>query len=350
MPIVDLRSDTVTHPTLEMRQAMATAELGDDVFGDDPTVNRFEALAAKTFGKEEAVFVASGTMGNLAAILSHAGRGDEAICGLDAHTFKWEGGGMAVLGGVTPRPLPTDDDGRLDPAAIDAAVRADDPHLPKSRLLLLENSYGARNGFPLPPEYFDTMRAVADRHQLAIHLDGARLFNAAVALGVPVADITRPVDSVTFCLSKGLCAPAGSVLCGSRDFIYRARRIRKTLGGGMRQAGVLAAAGLLALDRMVDRLADDHARARRLADRLAAIDGLRIDPDRVRTNIVYFDLDPKLELTPDRLVERMRDEHEVWLDAEGGRTLRAVMHYWVGDDDVERLADGVEGILRDPSG
>ena len=283
MDRIDFRSDTVSWPTPAMREAMASARVGDDVYGEDPTVNELEALAAARVGKEAGLFVSSGTMGNLAAVLAHAGRGDEAILGEDSHVFCWEAGGMAALGGVMPHPLPTDAIGRLDPGAVEGAMRWDDPHLPRSRLVLVENSYGAKHGYPLPPAYFAEIAAVARQNGLAVHMDGARLFNAAVAQNIDAAELTRHVDSVTFCLSKGLCAPVGSVLCGSADFIYRARRARKSLGGGMRQAGVLAAAGLVALNEMIDRLADDHAHARRLAEGLARLPGVRVNVDMVRT-------------------------------------------------------------------
>ena len=346
MDLLDLRSDTVTMPTPAMRAAMAAAPLGDDVYGEDPTINALEALAAERLGKEAGLFVASGTMGNLVAILTHAGRGDEAIVGEDAHTVLWEGGGMATLGGVVPRMLPTDVAGRLDPARVVASVRGDDPHLPRSRLLLLENTYGSKNGYPLPLEYFTTLRAVADHHALAIHLDGARLFNAAVALGVAAAELARPVDSVSICLSKGLCAPVGSVLCGTAEFIGRARRSRKLVGGGMRQAGVLAAAGLIALRDMTDRLAEDHVRARRLAVGLAATPGLRVDTERIRTNIVFFDLAEHPSLDAAGLADALREQHRVLVGLDTGRRLRAVTHYWVDDDAVERLVHGCRSVLH----
>ncbi|MFQ5720470.1 MAG: low-specificity L-threonine aldolase [Acidobacteriota bacterium] len=348
MPRIDLRSDTVTLPTREMREAMAGAELGDDVYGEDPTVNRLEAIAAERLGKEAGLFVASGSMGNLVAILSHARRGDEAIVGIDGHSYVWEAGGMATLGGIVPHPLPTAIDGRLAVEDIEASIRPDDPHLPRSRLLLLENSYGARNGAPLPADYFRSLATVAARHHLRTHLDGARLFNAAIALQVEPASLAADVDSVSFCLSKGLCAPVGSVLCGSAPFIHEARRQRKAVGGGMRQAGVLAAAGLVALDRMVDRLADDHRRARVLAESLASLPGIRLVLETVRTNIVFFDLSPDLDLEPRVLIERLEQDDGVLIDTylpNGPRTLRAVTHHGIDDEAVKRFLRATGRIL-----
>ncbi|MGH2628360.1 MAG: low-specificity L-threonine aldolase, partial [Anaerolineales bacterium] len=271
MRTIDLRSDTVTVPTPEMRQAMARAEVGDDVFGEDPTVRRLEQMAAQRMGKQAALFVASGTMGNLVAVLSHCDRGDEIILGDRCHTFLSEAGGVAALGGVHPRPIATTPDGTLPLDEIEAALRGDDPHYPTSRLVCLENTHNLCGGVPIPAGYAASVGEWARRRGLFLHIDGARIFNAAVAQGVPAADLVAAADSVTFCLSKGLCAPVGSVLCGTTDFIASARRTRKQLGGGMRQAGVLAAAGIVALDTMVDRLADDHRRARELAGRLAAV-------------------------------------------------------------------------------
>lgn len=336
MDKIDFRSDTVTWPTPAMRAAMAAAQVGDDVYGEDPTVNHLEALAAAKVGKEAALFVTSGTMGNLVAILSHAQRGDEAIVGQDAHTYKWEAGGMAVLGGVMPHPLPTDFAGRMDLAEIAAAIRPDNPHLPHSRLILVENSYGERGGYPIAPDYFAAVKAVADQRGLAVHMDGARLFNAAVALGIDASAITQHVDSVSFCLSKGLCAPVGSLLCGSADFIHRARRVRKIVGGGMRQAGVLAAASIIALNEMVDRLAEDHANAQRLAQGLAQIPGIVIDPEGVKTNIVFFGLGEELIQSSQDILKALQQEN-IWLGGSGRRKFRAVTHYWLGKAEVDHL-------------
>jgi threonine aldolase len=342
---LDFRSDTVTQPTPAMREAMARAQVGDDVYGEDPTVNRLQDEAAQRVGKEAGLFVASGSMGNLVAILTHAGRGDEAIAGQDSHTLLWEAGGMATLGGIFPHPLPTDAEGRMDAQVVEGAIRGDNPHLARSRLLLLENSYGSRGGFPLPAAYFAAMRGVSDRHGLVIHLDGARLFNAAVALSCSPPELTGAVDSVTFCLSKGLGAPVGSVLCGSRDFIHQARRQRKLLGGGMRQAGILAAAGLVALDEMVDRLAEDHANASRLAHDLDAIDHVQVDVARVRTNIVFFTLTPDAPLDAHGLEAAMRHRHGILVGADSSSLLRAVTHHGIEMAHVERFVHAVSDVL-----
>ena len=291
MDRIDFRSDTVTWPTAEMRAAMAEAQVGDDVYAEDPTVKALEATAAEMLGKEAGLFVASGTMGNLVAILTHAGRGDEAIVGTDAHTYGHEAGGMAVLGGIMPYPLPTDEIGRLSLTDLAAAIRPDDPHYPASRLILLENSYSSKNGAPIPPPYFALIRDFADEYGLAVHLDGARFFNAAVALNVTPATLARDVDSISVCLSKGLCAPVGSVVCGSAEFIGRARRNRKLLGGGMRQAGVLAACGLYAIEHNLPRLHEDHEQAAELARGLGRVLDDRHRVQEPETNILMVHTD-----------------------------------------------------------
>ncbi len=282
LAVVDLRSDTVTRPTPAMRAAIAAAAVGDDVFGDDPTVNLLQARIAALLGCEASLFMPSGTASNLCALLAHCGRGDEYLVGQLAHTYRYEGGGGAVLGGIQPQPISQQPDGTLDLAELEAAIKPDDVHFARTRLLTLENTW---NGNTLPLGYLTDATALARRRGLATHLDGARLFNAAVACGVPVSRLTQGFDSVSVCFSKGLGAPAGSALCGSRDFIARAHRIRKMTGGGMRQVGLLAAGALHALDHHVERLADDHALARRLADGLAALPGLVVSPPQ--TNIVF---------------------------------------------------------------
>lgn len=345
-PATDFRSDTVTWPTLAMIEAMATAELGDDVYGEDPTVNELETLAATLLGKEAGLLVTSGTQGNLIATLTHAQRGDEAILGEDAHTFCWEAGGIAVLGGITPRPLPTDSRGRMALDAIKAAIRGDNPHLPHSRLILLENSSGGNNGAAIAPDYFAAVSDLAQAHQLKVHLDGARLFNAVTALGVEPTAITAHVDSVSVCLSKGLCAPVGSLLVGSEAFIHQARRHRKLLGGGMRQAGGLAAAGIVALKTMTQRLQTDHDNALTLALGLATIPGIAIDPAVVETNMVFFDLAEGAAISPEALIKTLRVEYGLYIGGYGHRTLRAVTHYWIEPTQVERLVAAIRAIVE----
>ncbi|MCP4426130.1 MAG: low-specificity L-threonine aldolase [Chloroflexi bacterium] len=346
MDRIDFRSDTVTWPTPAMREAMTNAPVGDDVYGEDPTVNQLEALAAAKTGKEAGLFVASGTMGNLAAILTHASRGDEAIVGQDSHTYLWEAGGMASLGGVIPHPLPTDAIGRMDLAQIEASIRGDDPHWPHSRLILVENSYGDKHGYPVPANYFTGVREIADRHGLSLHMDGARLFNAAVALNLSAAELTKDVDSVTFCLSKGLGAPVGSVLCGTADFIHEARRIRKSLGGGMRQAGILAAAGIVSLNEMIERLVDDHARAQQLTQGLAQIPGIIAQPDMVKTNMVFFRLANDIPSTVKQVIDQLQERANIWLGGSHGG-FRAVTHYWIGEKEVELFLETLAEILRE---
>lgn len=346
MDKIDFRSDTVSWPTPAMREAMAKAPIGDDVYGEDPSVNELEALAAAKVGKEAGMFVASGTMGNLTAVLAHATRGDEAIIGVNNHVYRSEAGGMAVLGGVTPRVLPTDKFGRMDVADVTAAVRADDPHYPHSRLICLENSYGNAAGYPIEPDYFAQMRQIANENNLAVHLDGARIFNAAVALNVDVRQITDHVDSLTFCLSKGLSAPVGSVVCGSAEFIHKARRVRKSVGGSMRQAGFMAAAGIVALHEMIERLADDHNHARLLADGLSQIPGIEVDTELVRTNMVFFSLRQDVPYSANDITQKLREEANIWVGGRGPRHFRAVTHYWIGEDEVALFVETLRHILQ----
>jgi threonine aldolase len=327
-----------------MRKAMAEAEVGDDVFGEDPTVNRLEKMAAERLGKEAALFVASGTMGNLASVLAHCGRGDEVILGDQSHTFFYEQGGIAALASVHPRTLRNLPDGTMDLGEIEAAIRPDNVHFPRTRLISLENTHNRCNGRPLTPEYMQTVGEMARRRGLKVHVDGARLFNAAVAQGVEAKVLAAEADSVTFCLSKGLAAPVGSVVCGDADFIMKARRARKVLGGGMRQAGVLAAAGIVALESMVDRVAEDHANARRLAEGLVEIKALAINPGDIFTNIVYFEIE-RADPTAERLVEMLNAEG-IRLLPTGRRQLRAVTQYHVTAGDIEHTLDVFHKILR----
>jgi len=345
MKTIDLRSDTVTHPTSEMRKAMTEAEVGDDVFGEDPSVNRLQAMAADRMGKEAALFVPSGTMGNLAAVLAHCGRGDEMILGDLSHTFLYEAGGAAALGGVHPRTITTQPDGTLPLEAIEAAIRDDDVHHPRSRLICLENTHNRCGGSVLSVEYIRRVGELSKRQGLRLHVDGARIFNAAAALRIPARDLVAPADSVTFCLSKALCAPVGSVLCGDESFIRQARRVRKQLGGGMRQAGILAAAGIVALETMIERLAEDHERARRLAAGLKRIRGIHVETDPPASNMVYFQLPQDLPMSADDLAERIGSEG-VLIHGVGPRKVRLVVHYWISDEDVERTLSAFEKAMQ----
>ncbi|HVN54669.1 MAG TPA: low-specificity L-threonine aldolase [Anaerolineaceae bacterium] len=346
MQCIDLRSDTVTMPTPEMREAMAKAVVGDDVYREDPTINKLQALAAEKLGKEAGLFVSSGTMGNLAAVLAHCARGDELIEGNLSHTFLNEAGGISALGGVHAYPLPNQPDGTLELDAIQAAIRStDDEHQPHSRLVILENTQNMCGGVPLTVEYTQSVADLAHQRGLLLHLDGARLFNAAAALQVPAKALAEPADSVMFCLSKGLCAPVGSVLCGSREFIEKARRIRKQLGGGMRQAGILAAAGIIALEKMADRLGEDHCRAQRLADGLREIPGIVLQPDRPATNMVYLNLEKDQYLTASQVATRL-EEQGILVDVSGPRRFRLVTHYWIDDDAVNRTVAEFTRVMR----
>ncbi|HEY2929321.1 low-specificity L-threonine aldolase [Piscinibacter sp.] len=330
MRTVDLRSDTVTRPTPAMREAMMRAELGDDVFGDDPTVNTLQERIAALLGKEAALFVPSGTQSNLVATMTHCQRGDEVIVGQMAHTYRWEAGGAAVLGSVQPQPIAHQSDGSLALADIEAAIKPDDSHFARSRLLCLENTLG---GKALPLAYMAEATALARRRGLATHLDGARLFNAAVKLGVPARDIAQHFDSVSVCFSKGLGAPVGSALVGPREFIQRAHRWRKMLGGGMRQAGVLAGAALYALEHHIDRLADDHRLAQRLADGLQGIAELKVEPPQ--TNMVFVDV------RGDRAAGLMDHLKARGVLATGIYQLRFVTHLDVDAADIDRAIAAV---------
>ena len=333
---VDLRSDTVTRPTPAMRAAMSAAEVGDDVFGEDPTVNRLEAMAAERFGHESALLVASGTQGNFLALLAHCGRGDEYICGQQAHNYRTEGGGAAVLGGIQPQPINVEADGTLDLGQVAAEIKPNDFHYARTRLLSLENTI---SGKVLPLAYMREARALCDRHDLALHLDGARVCNAAVALGVEVAEITSLFDSVSICLSKGLGCPAGTLLLGSRKFIMEARRWRKVVGGGMRQVGFIAAAGIHALDHHVDRLESDHANARRLADGLARIEGIDVDHNAVQTNMVF------VKVAPERLEDLAAhcERNQVLIRVRNPN--RLVTHLDIDSAGIDRTIDVMSGFF-----
>lgn len=347
--MIDLRSDTVTRPTPAMMAAMSQAELGDDVWEDDPTVNHLQTVTAARLGMEASLFVPSGTMGNLIANLVHCQRGEELIVGDKAHVYRWEGGNIAAVGGIHPAVVRNRLDGTLALADIRAAIQVEDVHLPRTAAIALENTHNGCGGAAIPPAYFAEVRQIADEHGLMVHLDGARLFNAAVALNVPVTAVTQHVDSVMVCLSKGLCAPIGSMLAGSAEFIYKARKVRKMLGGGMRQVGVVAAAGLVALEQMVERLEDDHTHAAVLAAGLAEIPGITVRetaPDVVTTNMVYLELDEETAVSPVALAKRLREEYHILAEPSGGREFRLVTHYWVTAEDVEIVLTAFRAALN----
>ncbi len=341
--MIDLRSDTVTHPTPSMREAMAHAKVGDDVYGEDPTVNHLEELAADMLGKDAALFVSSGTMGNFIALLTHCARGDEIIVGDQAHIFIAEQGGASVLGGIAMHPLQNQNDGTLRLDDIHNAIRTEDVHYPRTRLICLENTQMRLNGAPLSVEYHEQVRVLADAHHLKIHTDGARIFNAAVALNINVKELTRSSDSVQFCLSKGLSAPIGSMLVGTRDFIHEARRARKLVGGGTRQAGIIAAAGIVALETMVERLAEDHANAKYLAEQLADVPGIELDPSTVKTNMVIFGITPN-GITAHEFAERVKRDG-VLVQPRGAYKLRAATHYGITRADVDIALNAIRRAL-----
>ena len=344
MNYTDLRSDTVTKPTPEMREAMAEAEVGDDVYMDDPTVNALQEKAASMLGKEDSLFVPSGTMGNLLALLVHCQRGDEAIVGDKSHIYMNEAGGMAALGGIHPHPVKNQADGTLALEDIRASIQFEDVHHTISRLICIENTQNVCGGIPLTAEYTAQVGKLAKENNLLFHIDGARIFNAAAALNVDVKDLTAPADSVMFCLSKGLVAPVGSMLVGTKKFINRARHLRKMLGGGMRQAGVLAAAGLISLEKMIGRLGQDHERAKNLFEGLKQVKGLKLEASPA-SNMIYFDLADRITLTENQIIEEMK-KYDVLVDWAGPRRFRLVTHYWVDDAGVEKAIKGFAEVLK----
>ena len=345
MEYIDLRSDTVTRPTPEMREAMAEAEVGDDVYRDDPTVNRLEQLAADLLGKEAALFVPSGTMGNLLALLVHCQRGDEVIVGSHSHIYLNEAGGLAALGGIQPCPVRNQPDGTLALNDILSSIRTEDVHHPITRLICLENTQNICGGVPLTPDYTRRVAELARKHGLALHVDGARIFNAATAQDVDVTELAEPADSIMFCLSKGLVAPVGSMLVGRQAFIARARHLRKMLGGGMRQVGVIAAAGIISLEKMTRRLGDDHARARQLAAGLRQLSGLVVDPNSPYTNMVYLNLSDEVAASAQQITQKMKDLG-VLVDPENARRFRLVTHYWIDDSAVEQTVSAFQKVLN----
>lgn len=346
--VIDFRSDTVTHPTPAMRKAMAEAEVGDDVYGDDPTVNKLEALAAEMVGKDAAVFVPSGSMANAIAALVHLRRGDEVILGARTHMYQEEQGQLAALAGAQAVPVMEDDEGRLPLEAIEAAIQTPDQHHPITRLVCIENTHNKCGGAPLSVDYTERVGKLAKEHGLKFHIDGARIFNAAVARDVSAADLAGPADSISFCLSKGLCAPIGSLVCGDGDFAAQARRTRKLLGGGMRQAGIIAAAGIVALTTMVERLSNDHDDAQLLAMGLADVPGIVLNPPRVLSNMVYFDLAPHFPVNAAQLAAKTK-EQGVLIDPCGPRRVRMVLHYWISPVDVEKVVLLISDLARSAS-
>ena len=345
MRTVDLRSDTTTLPTDEMRQAIAESELGDDVFQGDPTVNKLQDLAAQRMGKEAALLVPSGTMANLASILTHCGRGAEVILGNRAHTYKYEKGGISAYGGIHSTQIPNQDDGTMQLEDIRAAIRGIDDHFPVTKLICLENTHNVCGGAPLSVTYTKEVADLARAHNIKMHIDGARIFNAAVAQGVEVQELVEDADSVSFCMSKGLAAPVGSVICGRKDFIDQARGIRKGLGGGMRQAGIIAAAGIVALETMVDRLQEDHTNARLLADGIADLPGVVLDPETIKTNIIYFDMDDNAIESADFLTV-LAAKGIQFFDT-GPRRFRMVTHYGITAEDILYTIDAFKQTLTD---
>ncbi|WP_394151161.1 low-specificity L-threonine aldolase [Vibrio maritimus] len=334
---MDFRSDTVTKPTQAMREAMANAPVGDDVYGDDPTVNELEAWAAERHGFEAAMFTTSGTQANLLGLMAHCQRGDEYLCGQQAHNYKYEAGGAAVLGSIQPQPIENNPDGTLDFGKLKAAIKPDDSHFARTKLLSLENTI---NGKVLPLTYLAEARQFVDEHGLSLHLDGARVYNAAVALDVDVIEIAKHFDSMTICLSKGLSAPIGSLLLGSKSFIERARRLRKMVGGGMRQAGILAAAGKLALTEQVAQLATDHANAKKLAEGLNAVAGFSVNADFVQTNIVFAKLDESVDI--DRIAEQLAQDS---ITISPSNPVRFVTHKDVSSNDIDVLLEKLKTLV-----
>ena len=342
----DFRSDTVTHPTPEMRKAMAAAEVGDDVYGEDPTVKVLEEKAAEKLNKEAGLFVTSGTMGNLVAVMAACDRGDEVIMGTMGHTFLHEAGGVSVLGGIVIHTIPNQIDGTLKLTEIRGAMRNPrDYHEPISKMVIVENTQNACGGKTIDIEYMQQVAELSRELGLHYHVDGARIFNAAVDLQIGASELVESADSITFCLSKGLCAPVGSVLCGEKDFIRRCRRIRKLLGGGMRQAGVIAAAGVVALDKMIDRLAEDHRRARILADGLANIPGIQLTKESPNTNMIFLKITPESKLDNRTLISELKQLGVLIMDTNEGE-IRLVTHNDIDDQAVQSCIQAFEQVIH----
>jgi threonine aldolase len=333
MRVIDLRSDTVTLPTPEMREAIYHAELGDDVYGEDRPTKRLEEMAADITGKEAALLVPSGTMANLTCVLTHCARGEEVILGDKSHIFLNEAGGISALGGAQVHTICNQPDGSMLLKDIKEAIRNDNIHYPRTRLICIENTHNRCNGSPLSPDYVNSVVELAKNYGLSVHLDGARIFNAAIALGIKVKKLTHSVDSIMFCLSKGLSAPIGSIICGSHKFISEAIRTRKILGGGMRQTGIIAAAGIISLEKMVERLSEDHMNAYTLAEGIAQIPGLSIDVSKIKTNIIYFDL-TNHHLNTDEFAKKCGQKGLMFLPT-GQSRFRMVTHYGITSEDIK---------------
>ena len=352
--MIDLRSDTVTLPSDKMREAITGAKLGDDVFGEDPTINELEAKAAKITGKEQGLLVPSGTMGNLVSILVHCQRGTEIILGDKSHTFMYEAGGISAFGGIHSRQLKTQMDGTINIDDIQTAIRMDNVHFPKTAAITLENTHNICNGAPLFPEYIHKVAQIAHNNNMKLHIDGARIFNASVAQDLDVAKLVIDADSVTFCLSKGLSAPVGSIICGSKKFVYEARRIRKALGGGMRQAGIIAAAGIVSLDKMMDQISEDHINAQLLVEGIINIEGLFVDRVNIKSNILYFDIEKGINRSLE-LAKQTTDKYQYPFDIKldniyfletSPSRFRLVTHYGIIRKDVERILKVLGGMVN----
>jgi len=343
MKAIDLRSDTVTLPSDKIRKAIFDAQLGDDVFQEDDSVNLLEKTAAKLSGKDEALLVPSGTMGNLVSFLVHCPRGTEAILGNKSHTFTYEAGGISAFGGIHSHQLHNEEDGTIDIKSIKNAIRYDNIHFPKTSLISLENTHNKCFGYPLSKDYLDTVSDIAKENNLKLHVDGARIFNATVALDMPLSNLVENVDSITFCLSKGLACPVGSIICGSKEFIKEARRIRKALGGGMRQAGIIAAAGLSVLDNINDQILKDHKNAKLLAEGIDALKGLKINSNQVKTNIIYCRLDTDT-MTSEAFLKACKEKGVLFFQYPSG-DYRLVTHYGVNKNDIQSTLSTFEKIL-----
>jgi threonine aldolase len=341
--IIDLRSDTVTKPTEEMLEAIRHAELGDDVFEEDPTVNRLERIAAEKMGKEAALFVTSGTQANLISLMTNANRGDLVILESESHIYWYEVGGISAIAGLLPWPLKSLT-GSLDPKEVETAIRPQNIHFPKPSLLCLENTHNRHGGTIITPSQIKAISSVAHKNNLKLYLDGARIFNAAVALNVNVKEFTKHIDNLMFCLSKGLCCPVGSLLVGNQEFIERARKLRKILGGGMRQAGIIAAPGIVALESMIERLKEDHLNARYLAEGISKIDGIHVNLSRVQTNMVYFSIE-ELALTADQFISKLK-ENDILALALSENKIRMVTHKGIEKEHVEKSITTIKTISQ----